>query len=82
MNLQQLTENKNWSKANIVFTNDNFKGQEYTETERTYTVSSSAKYFDGSKIGTSLFGDCLDGRDLGIRLDWYNWKVERIDIIE
>jgi hypothetical protein len=28
-------------------------------------------------IGSSVYGDCLDGVDLGVRLDWVAWKIER-----
>ena len=75
--MQKLTlkelENKigEWSKAIIVFKQTNFFIKEFSEIERSYKISSDAKYFDSSKIGTSLFGDCLDGQDDGIRLDWW-----------
>ncbi len=82
MNLSILENNKNWSKAVIVFSNKNFKGQNYSKKERSYVISSEAKYFDSNMIGRSLFGDCLDGKDLGVRLDLYNWEVEDIEIIK
>ena len=36
------------------------------------------KYFDGNMSGSSLFGNCLDGKDLGVRLDIIfisDWKM-------
>lgn len=59
-----------WKQAVIVFTSESFN-KPFSETERSYTVSSNAKYFDGSKIGNSLYGNCLDGKDVGVRLDYY-----------
>lgn len=52
----------------IVFTEDSFD-KPFTVTERSYRVESWAKYFDPDKCGTSLFGDCLDETDEGVRLD-------------
>ena len=54
----------------IVFSPESFD-REYPEESRSYRVSSDNKYWDGSKIGSSLFGYCLDGTDQGARLDWY-----------
>lgn len=62
----------------IVFTEDSF-GASYTEKERSYRVSNDNKAFQHGKISNSLFGDCLDYKDLGVRLDVYmydGWKVE------
>ena len=80
--LAELKKVKNWKKAVIVFSKDSFK-EEHTEKERSYTISSDAKYFDSSKIGNSLFGDCIDGNDNGVRLDFYihaegkwRWKID------
>jgi len=33
-------------------------------------------------MGCSLFGDCLDGYDLGVRLDYYNWKIDFCYFVE
>ena len=71
----------------IVFTQNSF-AQEYTEQERSYRVSSMAKYFKKGVSGSALSGDCLDGKDLGVRLDYYmkagtpRWKVEKAYIEE
>ena len=76
-----------WEEAVVVFTPDSFK-KDYTEEERSYKVFHSAKYFNPDMIGSSLPGYCLDGKDNGVRLDWYTykqpgfepWKVEKIYI--
>jgi hypothetical protein len=47
------------------------------ETARTYSVNSWSNLFFDGKISTSLFGDCLDLSEFGVRLDWYNWKREK-----
>lgn len=71
----------------IVFTKGSF-AQEYTEQERSYRVSSMAKYFRKGVLGSALPGDCLDGKDLGGRIDYYikagspRWKVEKAYIEE
>lgn len=54
----------NWSKP-------------FHETARTYAVNSWSNLFFDGKISTSLFGDCLDMTESGVRLDWYNWKREK-----
>ena len=28
------------------------------------------------KISNPIFAECLDGIDVGVRLDWYDWDVE------
>ena len=56
--------------AVIVFTVDSFD-KEYSEEARSYRVWADSKAFNPSALGYSLFGDCLDGKDLGVRLDWY-----------
>lgn len=68
-------------KAVIVFTKESFS-KDYTETERSYEVSSESNYFKSGKISNAIYGNCLDGRDNGVRLDWYigsgEWRVEKI----
>ncbi len=64
----------------IVFTKDSFTA-DYTETERSYRTWSDNKGFQHGKCSNSIYADCLDGKDLGVRLDWYMhaehpWKVE------
>lgn len=59
----------------IVYKQSNFT-DEYSETSRSYRVHNANRKFQQGKIATSLFGDCLDGTDDGVRLDWYDWEVE------
>ena len=59
-----------WVKAVIVFAPESFVN-DFSELERSYEVYSDAKYFDANMGGSSLFGNCLDRKDNGIRLDWY-----------
>lgn len=59
----------------IVFKQSNFN-KPYTEQERSYRVSNASPTFQSGKISNRLSGDCLDGKDLGVRLDWYKWKVD------
>lgn len=63
--------------AIIVFSQDNWEKQ-YSETDRSYRVSSDNKAFIPNQLGYSIFMDCLNGHDNGVRLDWYNWKIEKI----
>ena len=67
-------ENK---EAVIVFTEDSFS-KDYSVEQRSYVVSSNNKMFNPEALGSSLSGDCLDGTDNGVRLDWYigKWHVE------
>ena len=67
--------------ALITYSQSNFN-KEYSELSRTYLVSSDNKYFQSGKISNSLFGSCIDGTDIGVRLDTYNWKIEKVIILE
>lgn len=67
---EELENNKNWSEAVVVFTEDSFNEQ-YTEIQRSYAIKSDEKWFDSRMNGNSLFGNCLDGTDQGVRLDIY-----------
>lgn len=69
----------------IVFSQDSFT-QEYTETSRTYEVSSDNKAFQPNMGGYSIFASALDGSDPLVRLERYmadehggadGWKIER-----
>jgi hypothetical protein len=63
--------------AVIVFAKSNWNVP-YTETQRSYRVyNTSGKIFFDGMLGNSMVGDCLDGVDLGVRLDAYQWKVEK-----
>lgn len=75
--------------AHIIFTVDSFD-REYPLLSRTYAVSSYNKAFRPHMGGYSIFGDSLDGTDLGVRLEGYmaeegnpgGWKVEDCYILE
>lgn len=56
--------------------------KEYSEQSRTYMVGSYNKCFKSGMLGNSMYGSCIDGTDVGVRLDWYNWKVEKIMLLE
>ena len=65
----------------IVFTADSFT-KDYSETSRTYSVSSNNKAYQFGMGGYSIYGSCLDGTDPCIRLDGYmrgenSWKIEK-----
>lgn len=60
----------------IVFKPENWPGKAYTEQQRSYRVSNANRCFQAGKIANSMFGNCLDGKDVGVRLDWYNWAVD------
>jgi hypothetical protein len=67
-----------------VITEDSFN-EPYSLTERSYEFSNDNKAFLPNQSSNSIFADCLDGRDLGVRLDWYiptMWKVEYCYIAE
>lgn len=62
----------------VVMTADSFN-KPYTETERSYRCSNHNKAFIANQCSNSIFADCLDGTDDGVRLDWYiptDWKVD------
>ncbi len=75
--------------AHIIFTEDSFSTQ-YPLLSRTYRFDSDNKAFWPNMGGYSIFGDCLDGTDQGVRLDYYiagerdisGWKVENCYILE
>lgn len=66
--------NKEYGKepleAVIVFKQESFD-KPYSELSRSYAVCSETKYFQPRMGGNSLYGNCLDGSDNGVRLDWY-----------
>ena len=59
----------------VCYKQSNFT-QPYSEESRTYEFRSDNKYFIAGCGGRSIFADCLDKKDLGVRLDWYEWDVE------
>lgn len=50
----------------------------YTEEQRSYRVWNNNRAWQDGKIANSIFACCLDGTDLGVRLDWYfgEWEVD------
>jgi len=88
LTLRQLTEKTNWTKAVIVFTPQGFRPEFSEERQRSYEVLRDNKYFDPTMIGRSLYGNCLDGTDHGVRLDWYihaseePWIVDYCYVVE
>lgn len=66
-----------------VITEDSFD-KPYTLEERSYAFSNDNKAFIDGMSGYSIFSNCLDGKDLGVRLEMYleaegnkgGWKVE------
>ena len=64
--------------AVVVFKQGPWFNDEYTETQRSYRFVSDNKYFMPDMCGNSLYANCLDGVDRGVRLDWYleNWEVD------
>lgn len=56
----------------ITFSNlGSLENPNYTQTDRTYLVSSHNKAYQAGCLGLSLFGTCLNGRDPSVRLDAY-----------
>lgn len=71
-------KNINIKKAVIVFSVDSFT-ENYSLKERSYVVRSDANAFVSGKISNAICGDCLDGVDLNVRLDWYIGYVWKVD---
>lgn len=68
-------------RAVVVISEKSLNG--YDETARSYEFSSNNSRFKPNKISNSVYGNCLDGKDLGVRLDWYvyglggdRWEVD------
>ena len=64
--------------AVAVISEDSFDAA-YTEVQRSYRFTNHNKAFIPSNLSRSIFADCLDDTEVGIRLDWYlgeRWKVE------
>lgn len=68
--------------AIIVFSQSNWKEIEYSERQRSYKVRSDCWGFMDGKISNAVYGDCLDGIDLGVRLDWYKWEPDYCYLID
>ena len=65
--------------ADITYKSENFTS-EYSEAERTYRVTnySGKRFFNMPSGSLSVYGNSLDGCDFNVRLDWYNWEVEKV----
>ena len=65
--------------ADITFEQSNFVNN-YSELERTYRVTnrSGKRFFNMPSGSRSVFGNSLDGSDFNVRLDYYNWEVEKV----
>lgn len=76
-NITQQFSDKNPLIGGICFHKNSFNG-DFTEKERTYTFRSDNKYFISGLNGKSIFANCEDGTDQGIRLDYYlnHWTVD------
>ena len=89
--LCKAAKEKRVVEAFVTFTPDSFEDT-YTQLERTYLFTSNNKAFASpSCSGYSIFGDCMDGKDSGVRLERYmadekggkdGWKVENCGIIK
>lgn len=77
-NIQTQYGDKHALKCFVVVSQNSFN-KPFTELERTYTFTSDNKYFIARMGGNSIFADCLDGKDEGVRLDWYIgvWDFEK-----
>ena len=70
----------------ITFKGESFE-REYSQEERTYFFNSNEKAFNDNANGCSIFASCLDGKDIGVRIDQYmrtpnGWKVERCGVVK
>lgn len=67
--------------ADITYKSENFI-KEYSEAERTYRVTnrSGKRFFNMPSGSRSVFGNSLDGTDVNVRLDWYDWEIEKATI--
>ena len=71
----------------VVFTNESFNRM-FTEKERSYLFTNDNKAFLPNQCSNSIFADCLDGKDLNVRLDWYMydekkpWKVDYCYLVD
>lgn len=69
--------NKFAPQAVIVFKPESFN-QKYSLEARSYKFSLANKFFLPDMGGNSIFADCLDGSEQGVRLDWYfgSWIID------
>ena len=79
--LYELEGLQDWEEAVIVFKPESFTN-EYSEIERSYKIWHNDNWFDGQKISFSLWGNCLDGKDNAVRLDWYIKDTEHPWVVD
>lgn len=74
---RRFPENMDKAKLSgvIVYKASNWP-KEYSEQDRSYRVWNCNPCFQAGKISNRMSGDCLDGTDIGVRLDWYKWEPE------
>ena len=69
--------------AEIVYSPSNWPNASYPLGERTYRTTNDTCGWDRDKMGHCRMGYALEGPDrIGIRLDWYDWKVESCRMVE
>ena len=73
--MNKCHETGNHRVAVIVFKQSNFK-KEYSEESRSYSSHSDQWGWDYSKSGNCRLADCLDGTDVDVRLDYYDWEID------
>ena len=61
--------------AVIVYSESNWD-KPYSLESRSYQIFNNCPAFVDNKISNRVSGYCLDGSDQGVRLDWYNWKID------
>lgn len=70
--------------AVAVIKEESFK-RKYSLLQRSYQFTSDNKAFIPGQIGRSVFANCLDGTDMGVRLDYYipnSWQVDYCYLVE
>lgn len=62
----------------VVFKSENWPDKDYSLDARSYQFVSDNKYFLSGLCGGSIFADCLDGSEEGVRLDYYlgSWDID------
>ena len=80
---KKVTSQYSASKSNrlvgvVVFKSENWPGKDYSLESRSYQFVSDNKYFIPGLGGNSIFADCMDGSEEGIRLDFYlsSWEID------
>lgn len=69
--LEQYLQEHHDKRGVIVFKQGKDWKREFNEKERSYLIHGDDKWFNPEMIGSSLYGYSLDGKDMGVRLDWY-----------